>query len=368
MHIVQSGGGVHRYLSMLLSNVNKDLFKNILVCSQNYNMEDYRCITDEIEQITMCREISLVKDLTAIRKIRHFINLYNPDIVYCHSSKGGALGRLATLGIKNKPKIIYTPHGWSFNMRVSKFKRTIYIFIEKLLARYTDYIIAVSEAEKTSALSNKICKENQMKLIYSGVEVNKIQQTKTIEKKALNIPQDAYIVGIAARISEQKAPDIFVESARLIKQQIPEAYFIIVGDGELRASINELIMKYKLSDSFLITGWVSDAIPYLGLFDVAVLTSRWEAFGLVLVEYMAVGKPIVATNTDAIPYLIENEKNGLLVLVDNPKSVCNAVMTIRNNPPLREKLVKNGLEMAKDKFDIMRVVEEHERLFQQLIQ
>jgi glycosyltransferase involved in cell wall biosynthesis len=367
MCIVQSGGGVQKYLTMLLSNMNRQLYTLTLFCSDYYNIEKYKPLVDNIEHVKMYRNISLITDFLAIKKIRSLIKVYNPIIIYCHSSKGGALGRIASIGIKNDCKIIYNPHGWSFNMRCSIIKKTLYILIERFLSPFTDLIIVISDAEKKSALKNRICKKEKLIIIYNGVEINKIQQIKPLERIILNIPVDAYIVGMVGRISQQKSPDIFIKAAKLIKKRIPNAFFIIVGGGEMQCKIEKSARKYNLSDSLIITGWVEDVIPYIGLFDIAMLLSRWEGFGLDLAEYMASKKPIIATNVDAIPELIINNRNGLLVPCDNATSVCYAVLTLKKNSQLREKFICEGLQIVKEKFDIKRVILEHEMLFQQLL-
>jgi glycosyltransferase involved in cell wall biosynthesis len=172
---------------------------------------------------------------------------------------------------------------------------------------------------------------------------------------------------MVGRISPQKSPDTFIKAAYLIKKEIPQAYFMIIGDGEKRKEIEQLIKDTGLKDSVFISGWVDNPVNYIQLFDQAVLLSRWEGFGLVLAEYMAAGKPIIATDVDAIPELIENNENGLLVPVDDIKAICDAVLTVKNNPLLKNKFVQRGLRIAKENFDIKRVTIEHEKLFQQLL-
>jgi glycosyltransferase involved in cell wall biosynthesis len=157
---------------------------------------------------------------------------------------------------------------------------------------------------------------------------------------------------MVGRISEQKAPDIFIEAAKLIKERISNAFFIIVGDGVLRAAIEEKSKEYGLFNSLIITNWIDNVIPYVKIFDVALLLSRWEGFGLTLAEYMAAEKPIIATNVDAIPELIENNRNGLLIPVDDACAVCDAVLTLKGNPQLREKFIREGLEIVNENFDI----------------
>ena len=170
MHIVQSPGGVHKYLQLLLAHLDSRYYENILICAHDYPVKDYEAIINQIEQVKMYRTISC-NDLCALLKIRRLIKKYTPDIIYCHSSKGGALGRLASIGIKGKAKIIYNPHGWSFNMKCSRVKRIFFTFVERYLARLTDRIVVISKAEKITALKRKICAENKIILIYNGIYI-----------------------------------------------------------------------------------------------------------------------------------------------------------------------------------------------------
>ena len=120
------------------------------------------------EQIKMNRAIGS-NDIKAIKEVRKLIKKYNPDIVYAHSSKAGAITRIADIGMKNY--CIYNPHGWAFNMRCSVKKKVIYTASEKATAPFCDKIICISNAERQSALDKKICKENKLQVIFNGVDV-----------------------------------------------------------------------------------------------------------------------------------------------------------------------------------------------------
>ena len=123
LHVAQAAGGVDRYIRMLLKYLDKEKFENILVCSQDFHEEDYRDLVDSFEQVEMTRAIG-GNDLKAIKEVRTLIKKYNPDIVYAHSSKAGAIARVADIGLKNH--CVYNPHGWAFNMRCSAKKKAMY--------------------------------------------------------------------------------------------------------------------------------------------------------------------------------------------------------------------------------------------------
>ena len=362
LHVAQAAGGVDRYLKMLFKYMDKDAVENILIASHDYVESEYHGLVSEFLYLDMKRAIGL-SDLSAVFKLRGLIEKYKPDIVYGHSSKAGAIARMANIGLLSN--CIYNPHGWAFNMRCSSLKKAIYAAIEKVAAPFCDKIICISEAERISALTKNICCENKLQVIYNGVDVEEYEASKhgVIKRSDLGIPEDAFVVGMVGRISQQKAPDIFIRAAKEVKAIIPNAHFVIVGDGELKAEIIDYAKNNVLMDCLHITGWVSNPLDYVELFDVACLLSRWEGFGLVLPEYMMAGKPIVATSVDAIPFIIKDKSNGLLVNVDDVADTLGAIAHIQSDLQLRNELVSQGKQVVNAKFNVKRVSKEHEALF-----
>lgn len=364
LHVAQAAGGVDRYLRMLLKYLDKDRFENVVILSQDFKKANYINLVNAYETVEMQRSIC-IHDLKVSKDIRRLINKYNPDIVYAHSSKAGAVARMADIGLKNI--CIYNPHGWAFNMMTSARKQNMYALIERMASLFCDKIICISDAEKKSALEKKICKEDKLQVIYNGVDIEAYEKSQhgTIRRADLGIPDDAFVVGMVGRLSRQKAPDVFIRVAKLVKEKISSAHFIIVGNGEMEAQIRQYAEQKRFNDSLHITGWVDDPISYVELFDIACLLSRWEGFGLVLPEYMMARKPIVATRVDAIPNIIEDSKNGLLVEADDVESTFKSIMKIYQDKRLQDKLVTNGTESIK-LFDAKRVGVEHQELFEKI--
>ena len=365
LHIAQAAGGVDRYIRMLLKYLDKEKFENILVCSQDFREEDYKNLVDFFEQVKMDRAIGS-NDLKAIGEVRRLIKRYNPDIVYAHSSKAGAIARVADIGLKNH--CLYNPHGWAFNMRCSAKKKAMYTAIEKIAAPFCDKIICISDAEKQSALDKKICREDKLQVIFNGVDIEAYENGihGTVKRKDLNIPEDAFVVGMVGRISPQKAPDIFIKMAKHVKDKVSNAHFIIVGNGDQEAEIKKYAKDNDFLDSLHITGWVDNPMSYVELFDVACLLSRWEGFGLVLPEYMMARKPIVASRVDAIPNIICDGENGLLVEMDGVVGASTAVLKLYLNNNLKSKLIDEGLKTVYKKFDVQRMTRETEKLFEEV--
>ncbi len=369
MHIAEAPGGVERYLVTILTKFKQyPKFEHILVCSSSFDIDKFNGLVKEVLVIDeMKNALSLTHDVKSTLLVRKAIKSYNPEIIYCHSSKAGAIGRMANLGIKNK--LVYNAHGWSFNIRGSSLKKIkFYETIERMLAPFADKIVCISEYEKKSALKHKICNADKLLVINNGIDYEEFENQKPKCRNDLGIPEDAFVVGAIGRLTKQKAPDVFVKMAKMVKEKIPNAFFLMVGDdigsGYCRVEIEKQIEEEKLKESFLITGWVNNPIDYMNCFDVATLLSRWEGFGLVLPEYMYMKKPIVATNVDAIPYVVGDA--GILVDMDDYESAAYSIIKIYEDHKCKEELIRKEIIRVK-LFDAQKTVSELAKLFSLLI-
>lgn len=236
--------------------------------------------------------------------------------------------------------------------------------MEKCLSSFTDKIVCISEAEKKSALREHIAKENKLELIPNGIDVSAVRDAIAKNRRELGITDDAFVVGMIGRLSPQKAPDVFIKAAKLIHDTIHNSAFIIVGDGEERAEVERFANDNNLN--LVVTGWEDDPYSFLKVFDVAVLLSRWEGFGLAIVEYMAAEKNVVAARVDAIPTLIDDGVDGLLVDVDSPEDVRDKVIWLYTHLEEAKNMRMKALEKVIRNYDISRVVEQHIKMFDEL--
>lgn len=248
---------------------------------------------------------------------------------------------------------------------MKSIKSLAFLYVERLLSRCTDKIICISEAEHLSALNHNIADSKKLNLILNGIDFSLIEKSEIKKRLELGIPDNAYVIGMIGRISPQKAPDVFVKAARLVMDEIPNAYFMIVGDGEERTQIESYAKEYNIN--LYITGWTNVPYQYLKVFDMAMLLSRWEGFGLAIVEYMAARKNFVATRVDAIPTIVRDGVDGILVDVDSPIQVANAVIKLYKDNELANKMKESAWEYAHEHYDISRVAWQHIKLFEELL-
>lgn len=363
-HILECAGGVERYLEMLAPRLKKEGFEQTIICSHSVNLDKLKESADACYVTDMRQTFNPIAVVKIIRQVRRAIIASKPNIVYCHSSFAGVFGRLAAIG--THCKVVYNPHGWAFNMRnTSSMKLRVFRTLEQLLAHFTDKIVCISEAEFESAIDNHISSEDKLELIPNGIDIEAVRSSMGVSRPELGIAEDAFVVGMIGRLSAQKAPDVFIRAAEIIHKEIPNSAFIIVGDGEQREEIETFAQQHGLH--LVVTGWTDKPYSYLKAFDVAMLLSRWEGFGLAIVEYMAAEKNVVATRADAIPSLIEDGEDGFLVDIDNPEQAADKVLWFRNHPKEAEEMRQKVLKKVKSKYDINRVVKQHINMFDGLI-
>lgn len=370
LHITQATiGGTLEYLKLFFNHINKDEYEVYLACPSYGPMKkEIEDMGVKVYPLEMTREISLKDDLNSFMEMKKLIKGVNPDIVHLHSSKAGVLGKIASY--LNKIPCIYNAHGWSFSMNVSDKKKKVYSLIEKYTSLFCDKIVNISEYEHNLAKQYNIASDKKMITIHNGIDIEKYEKSNYSRKdtlEELGIPQECFIVGMVARISEQKDPIKFIEIAKEVCSVIENAYFVLVGDGELREQVNKLITKYDLKDRVKITGWVNDVNKYISAFDIGILTSRWEGFGLVLTEYMAAKKPIIASNIGGIPELIEDNYNGILVDINDTDKFIKSIIELKYNSTLKHKYVENSSCILENKFNIKTVVERHNKLYRKLL-
>lgn len=245
-----------------------------------------------------------------------------------------------------------------------KLKSMIYLCLEKILSPCTDKIVCISKAEKASAEREHIAKDDKLTLIPNGIDVSAVKNAVVKSRSELGIAEDAFVVGMIGRLSPQKAPDVFIRAAKLIHDEIPNSAFIIVGSGEEEEEVKTFAKENGLN--LIVTGWTNEPYSYLKVFDVAMLLSRWEGFGLAVVEYMAAEKNVVATKIDAIPTLVDDGIDGLLVEMDNPEDAAEKVLWLYHHPKKAVEMQKKALKKVIENYDISRVVNQHIQLFNEL--
>jgi glycosyltransferase involved in cell wall biosynthesis len=316
----------------------------------------------------LVREIRPAKDLLAVVRLARFIRRSRYAIVHTHSSKAGVLGRWAAW-LAGTPIIVHTVHGWGHHERQHPLARRFYILLEQVTQRITDKLIVVSPRNIEKGLADGIATPAKYVTIRSGIELDRFRRParpREAVRAELGIPLDAPVVGTVTRLSPQKAPLDFVTAAAQVAASRPNAHFVVVGDGPLRAEVESRVAAAGLAGRFHLTGLRRDVPDLLHSFDVFALTSLWEGLPRVLIQAMAAGLPVVATAVDGSAEAVEDGVNGLLTPPGDPQALAAALLRLLGDPALAVQMGAAGQERAGE-FGARKMVDDIAALYETLL-
>ena len=343
-------GGSSEVVLSICKNSDKQKYEPILLCGYGEKAEnlDKYYSTRIIPELV--RNISPLEDLNAFFKIYGIIKKEQPDIIHTHSSKAGFLGRWAgwlyNITQNKNVKIIHTPHGHVFYGYFGRFKSSIYVALERMTAKITDRLVAITEGERDESLNYGIGKIGQWDIIHGGVK--SLPEKLSDVREKLKISKDDLIIGTVARLEPVKGVKYFAEAIRVIDMKYPSltCKFLIVGDGSERKKIEAIINKSGAKDKVILTGMRGDVPDLISAMDIYVQPSLNEGMGITIVFAQFLGKPIIGTKVQGIPSLIKDRERGLLVPPKNPQKLAEAIVELVKNKKLREKIAGNSKKWA----------------------
>ena len=299
-------GGVATYIKTLLYHPNQPSIEDYLICAYNKSDKYWGIPTSHVFYYHYQRGLQYIP--RAMTAIQNCIQEIEPDVIYCHSTWAGVFSRIPLLFKAKTYRVIYNAHGWAFLRDASIAHKRIYALIERLLLRVTDVVINVSKYEFDSAVGYGL-KKDKMRVIYSGVSSYK----EPVQSPAI-LPQDKLNLLFVGRLDAQKGLDILLTSIEGLRRS--DLHLTIIGDGVLFD--NHMIIK-KNTPKVTFLGWIPhhELAKYYEACDAVVMPSRWEAFGLVAIEAMKYGKPVIVSNRGALPEIIENNTTGYVLDLDS---------------------------------------------------
>lgn len=300
----------------------------------------------------LIRKINPVFDFLAFMWMFFYLLVLKPRVVHTHSSKAGILGRWAAY-LSGVPNIIHTFHGFGFTPLQPTGVRKFFIELERLTAKITGKLIAVSYANIEKALTNYIGERNKYEVIRSGIDPEIFEKNTRIGniKQKLNINSRKKVVGNISCFKPQKGLHNYIKACGRLSSK-GDYIFILVGDGELRTELRRQVRKEGISDCFYFLGWREDIPDILEGVDVLLHTAYFEGLPRVLLEAMASGTPVVATAVDGALDIISNDENGFLVGPEDIDGMVEKTCKLLEDDELRESIAGKYKQSFKPEFDI----------------
>lgn len=293
-------------------------------------------------------------DLAGMRTVRGELrNGRGFHVVHGHSSKGGAVARLAALGAG--VPAVYTPNAIrTMDPKVSGLTRRAVATVERLLARVDGAVIAVSPAEREH-LARVGIPRRRLAMVPNCVRPVALPSRDEVRRR-LGLPRDAPVVGFVGRLAPQKAPEVLLAAFARVARADPDAVLAVVGDGPLRSTLREQCERLDLGDR---VRWLGerDGQRSMPAFDVLALPSRYEGLPYVLLEALVAGLPIVATEQASAGLAVDPGVNGLLVPMNEPEAMAEAVGRLLENDDERAEFGRAS-RLRAGRFSQARMVEE----------
>lgn len=381
-------GGAQRFLYELTVRLNQEKYEILVAGGNGKNSVFFKKLSENnIKALPLNflkREVSPFFDFLGTIELVKLINKFEPDYLYLNSSKAGVLGSIAGFKIKllrpkkfKNLKIIYRLGGWAFNDPWPWWKKKIFILAERITAKFKNIIVVNNKSDYEQALRLKIKPEKELKLIHNGIDALKIdflpkyeakfELFKILSKKHGRIFQTDFLIGIIANFYPAKGLEYLIEAVKFLKLNfglnLEKIKFLIIGDGELKESLESRIKNYGLEKEIILLGRIPEAHKYMKAFDIFTLPSVKEGFPWVILDAMAAKLPIIATSVGALPEIIENGKNGILVEPKNPQKLAEAIKYLIENERTRDEFSIQTHQTVLFKFPIEKMVNQIEELF-----
>ncbi len=361
------GGGPSHVLG-ILNNLDKDKFECFLICPAG----ELSVRAKEIRGVNVFNvEMRSKHDLRSFFQLRETLHKiqaksfpFAPMIAHFHGARAGFIGRLV---MPRHMINVYTEHSLNENYHLSN---RFYEMVQKrLIARLnqrTDLVIAVSTAVKDYLLKKKLAPKERTIVIPNGLDLEEFSKTSA-KKEKINEVNHAPIIGFIGSLNRQKGIPYLLDAMPMILKHFPLATLEIIGKGPEKNYLRAKIETLKISRHVSFLGEKDEPAKYMKEWDVFVLPSISETFGIVLLEAMQTGIPVIASNIGGIKDIVTDKKNGLLFQPKSGKEIAEAVIEIFDNPVLAAKLKRSAFERVEE-FDWRKVIKKLEDVYSGLAQ
>jgi glycosyltransferase involved in cell wall biosynthesis len=370
---VISGSGINTFLTM--RGMNHSPFQPELACAPNGRLIDLVQNNGMPLHLfkNLVQPVHPWRDLLTLFQLWRFLTKHPFQIVHTHNSKAGFIGRLAAKWAKI-PVVLHTVHGFAFHDKEPFWRRMLFRNLERLAVGWCDKMIFISQPLIDWALAEGVVQkrdQNKIVKIYSGIELEHFQPVTDRQKndfrKKWSLQPDDLVLGIVSKLWEGKGHRLLIHAFRNIQKQIKNTKLVIVGEGYLLPELENLVQQYGLNDSVLFTGFQMDVAQIIATFDVAVLPSFFEGMGRVLLEAMAMEKPVIASRVGGIPDLVEHGVQGLLFDPGEIDQLQNALIRVLTDPGLARQMGKAGRQKATSQFSAQTMVASIQRIYLELL-
>ena len=290
------------------------------------------------------------------RRLRHLIREFAPDLVHLHSAKAGLAGRLA---VRGSLPTVYQPHAWSFLAAGGPVGHAALSW-ERIATRWTDAIVCVSREERAQGEAAGV--KGHMRVIPNGVDLGRFQVgDRSQARRELGVGPEPLVVCVG-RLSRQKGQDVLLEAWGVVSAALPEARLVLVGGGP-----DEQMLRAAAPAGVVFAGVSSQVAAWLAAANVVVLPSRWEGMSLSMLEAMAAGRSLVATDVAGAREALEGG-GGVVVPVEDAPALSTALLERLEAPETADAEGSEARAVAQARFGLDRTLRETVAVYEDVLE
>lgn len=367
-------GGAQEVALYAVSHLDRSKFRPLLVTGPG------GLLTDEAKTLpgvdvhvlsSLARHVHALADLAAFVELVRLFRRQHPTIVHTHSSKAGILGRWAAWCAR-VPVIIHTIHGYGITPAQPPWLCRILILLERMTGWITTHWIAVAQADVEKGITWGLFDRTQVSVVRPGIDPYPFQTdidttTRDALRAQFGVGPAEYLVGTVACLKPQKAPEDFVAVATKVCKAVPNARFVLIGDGDLRPRIESLIEVNRLQKRLHLAGWRRDIPTVMKIFDAFLLTSHWEGLPRVLLEARTIGLPVVATRVGGVEEVIVHGRHGWLCNAGDIAGLSAHVIRVLRSRDGQPQGRPQSVEALPKEFHLEEMVKQYESLYDRFL-
>lgn len=345
-------GGAEKSLLFLIDVFKNRNFEIYVLCLRGEGN-----FTEELRKRDVTLYVyNLKKDLFSILKVYKNIKEINPDILQTFLFISNILGRI--LGKIARVRVII-----SSQRSVDRWRKWYHWIIDKITSKFSTVIISNSYSAKEILIKKAKIKPEKIIVIPNGIKIPE----KISGKKYFDFKKDDFVVGTVGNLRKVKDHETFIKAAGIVSEKYPYVKFLIAGKGPLENYLVGLTKKLGISEKFVFTGFVKEIEKVYTSIDIFVLTSLWEGCPLSVLEAMSFGIPVVSFSVGDVPFIIDNEKNGIIIQDRNYKKVAEKIIFLIENEEERKKIGSRGREKVKEEFSLDKMIEQYSKVYHYLL-
>lgn len=317
---------------------------------------------DHVFEVPFSRSPYSFSNIKAFFELKKIIKNGGYDVVHCHTPMGAVVTRLAAKGMRKKGlKVIYTAHGFHFYKGAPRMNWLFFYPVEKYLAKFTDALITINEEDYNCAEHGDFSAGKIYKTHGVGVDINKFsplsEEKKQSLRKTFGFFDDDFLIIYPADFCHRKNQNMLLKAFAKLQKKYPQAKLLLCGQDTASDEIKSLAASLGVSGGVYYLGYRRDINDLVGMSDVSVSSSRQEGLPVNIIEAMAMGNAVVATDVRGNNDLVADGENGFLVNSDDPQQMSKRLSELIESKDLLERFGKNSLKNVK-KYSIENVNEE----------